>query len=234
MVGDDFTREYLTNRQDVRNVLNQYNIRGIEKHPSDHSSVCAWVSELRTSQGFDPIIYFKQQGDEDGTLGKEHFLLCIQTEFQLEMLKEFGHRVICIDATHATNMYDFLLITVLVVDEFGEGVPVAWAISNKEDTGTLSLFLEQLRVRSGDLKPEYFMTDDAQQYWKSWVATYGMNDTLKLLCTWHVDRAWRKALVSLLSIKRAELLYTINYGCFYQKSTRQSFAFLCSSFCRIL
>ena len=206
MVGDDFTREHLTNRQDVRNVLNQYNIRGIEKHPSDHSSVCAWVSELRTSQGFDPIIYFKQQGDEDGTLGKEDFLLCIQTEFQLEMLKEFGHRVICIDATHATNMYDFLLITVLVVDEFGEGVPVAWAISNKEDTGTLSLFLEQLRVRPGDLKPEYFMTDDAQQYWNSWVATYGMNDTLKLLCTWHVDRAWRKALCQLVVNKESRAL----------------------------
>ena len=27
---------------------------------------------------------------------------------------------VCTDATHGTNMYDFNLITVLVVDEFGE------------------------------------------------------------------------------------------------------------------
>ena len=27
------------------------------------------------------------------------------------------------DATHGTNMYNFYLITVLVVDEYGEGLP---------------------------------------------------------------------------------------------------------------
>ena len=35
--------------------------------------------------------------------------------------KQFG---ICVDSTHGTNMYDFFLITVLVVDE-----SVAWMIS---------------------------------------------------------------------------------------------------------
>ncbi len=193
-VAEEFGREHLINRQDVRNVLNQYNIRGIEKHANDHSSVCAWVSELRSLVEFDPVLHFKQQGCEDGKLGKEDFLLCLQTEFQLEMFKLFGHKVICVDATHATNMYEFLLITVLVIDEFGEGVPVAWAISNREDTNSLSIFLKQLRLRSGDLKPEYFMSDDAQQYWNAWAAAYGTNSTKKLLCTWHVDRAWRKAL----------------------------------------
>lgn len=193
-VAGDFGREHLTNRQDVRNVLNQYNIRGIEKHANDHSSVSAWITELRSPQEFDPILFFKQQGDEAENLEKEDFLLCMQTEFQLEMIKAFGNKVICIDATHSTNMYDFLLITVLIVDEFGEGVPVGWAISNREDTSTLSLFLEKLRIRTGELKPDYFMSDDAQQYWNAWAATYGTNSTTKLLCTWHVDRAWRKAL----------------------------------------
>ena len=41
------------------------------------------------------------------------------------MLKKFGpNQVICIDATHGTNAYDFSLLTVLVVDEYGEGYPV--------------------------------------------------------------------------------------------------------------
>ncbi len=81
-----------------------------------------------------------------------------------------------------------------IFDEFGEGVPVAWAVSNKEDTAALSLFFQQLKSQSGDLNPEYFMSDDAQQYCNAWVSTYGANNTKKLLCTWHVDRAWRKAL----------------------------------------
>ena len=46
------------------------------------------------------------------------------------------------DATHGTTQYDFLLTSVLVVDSHGEGIPVAWAISNKEDTNTISLFLQ--------------------------------------------------------------------------------------------
>ena len=73
------------------------------------------------------------------------------------------------DATHGTNMYEFHLVTVLVIDEFGEGVPVAWAISNKEDFCALSVACrQQLKLRTGDLKPQHFMTDDAQQYWNAW------------------------------------------------------------------
>ena len=37
------------------------------------------------------------------------------------------------DSTHGTNVYDFHLITILVLDDFGEGVPVGWMISKCED-----------------------------------------------------------------------------------------------------
>ena len=35
------------------------------------------------------------------------------------------------------NMYAFMLISVLVIDEYGEGIPVACAITNREDTTIL-------------------------------------------------------------------------------------------------
>ena len=38
-------------------------------------------------------------------------------------------------------MYDFNLITVLIVDYFGDGIPVAWAISEREDVTLLVEFL---------------------------------------------------------------------------------------------
>ena len=47
------------------------------------------------------------------------------------------------DATHRTNMYNFKLITILVLDDFGECIPVAWAISNREDAIMLVEFWEQ-------------------------------------------------------------------------------------------
>ena len=41
--------------------------------------------------------------------------------------------MVCVDATQGTNAYEFKLITLLVVDEHGEGFPVAWCIANRED-----------------------------------------------------------------------------------------------------
>ncbi len=47
---------------------------------------------------------------------------------------KFGSNVICMDTTHGTNSYDFSLTFILVVDEFGEGIPVGWMLySNRQD-----------------------------------------------------------------------------------------------------
>ena len=76
---------------------------------------------------------------------------------------KFSNDTVCIDSTHGTNMYDFNLITFVVVDEYGEGVPVAWMIANREDSVILTEFLTALKQRTGDLKPTWFMSDDAEQ-----------------------------------------------------------------------
>ena len=46
---------------------------------------------------------------------KEDFLLVIQTQYQMEVLKTFGGNVICRDATHGTNIY---VVTIVVIDEY--------------------------------------------------------------------------------------------------------------------
>ena len=63
---------------------------------------------------YNSILVFKPQG-EDGNedtneLKKDEFFLAIQTEFQKDALLKFGPKVICVDSTHGTNIYDFLLI----------------------------------------------------------------------------------------------------------------------------
>ena len=60
------------------------------------------------------------------------------------------------------------LITVLVV-EFGEGIPVAWPITNSEDKAHLVAFLTALKVKVGEIHNIHvFMSDDAQQYFNAW------------------------------------------------------------------
>ena len=189
--------EQIVSRQDICNIQRQLNIDSITKHSNDLLSTCAWVQEME-DMAYNPVLLFKPQGPQENdkslNLSDDDFLLAIQTEFQKDAMLQFGKKVILMDATHGTTQYDFLLISVLVVDGHGEGVPVAWAISNKEDTNIISLFLQAIHSRIGDLETECFMSDCAEQYFNAWQCTFGGENTRKLLCIWHVDRAWRRAL----------------------------------------
>lgn len=198
-----FKREHLITKQDIQNIKRQYNIHGVQRHKDDQLSVSAWVVELQ-SLDYNPIVAFKPQGLECDSIAKDDFVLAIQTKFQCDMMKEYGCLLICMDATHGTNHYDFKLVTVIVLDDHGEGVPVGWMISNREDGKTLSYFLQLLKTRTGDIIAESFMSDDAEQYYSAWNSTYGGNPQ-KLLCSWHVDKAWRVNLKSLITSKQKQL-----------------------------
>ena len=49
------------------------------------------------------------------------------------------------------------------------------------------------------------MSDDAEQYFNSWKSVFGAEQTTKLLCAWHVDRAWRNALKQHIATKEMRL-----------------------------
>ena len=137
-LGTQFHRIHLLTRKDIYNIEKIYGLKVAQRHKDDATSVKLWVEEMRSSDG-NPVILYKHQGepqpDKCDNICNENFVLAIQTPLQAEMMKRYSNgRVVCIDGTHATNAYDFNLITVLVVDEYGEGYPVAWCISNREDT----------------------------------------------------------------------------------------------------
>ena len=71
------------------------------------------------------------------------------------------------DSTHETNGYNFSLITVMVVDEYGEGIPVAWCISNREDHPLLLIFYKTIKSKVGVLTLKWFMSDLAEQFFFS-------------------------------------------------------------------
>ena len=73
------------------------------------------------------------------------------------------NRFVSIDATHSTTKYGFKLITLMVKDESGRGVPVAHCISAKEDTNALYVFFKELRKKCGQIIVDYVLTDDAKQ-----------------------------------------------------------------------
>ena len=81
---------------------------------------------------------------------------------------------------------------------------MGWMLSNKEDKQMLIQFFRAIKQRVGNIIPQWFMTDDAEQYHNAWVEVFGESNTRKILCVWHVDRVWRKALI--------KYAYIINFG----------------------
>ncbi len=206
-IGKRFERIHIITRKDIINIERSFGLQGNRRHDDDATSVKLWVEEINQNGNYSPVLLYKGQGQEGANLQERDFVLGIQTQQQGKMLKTFGNdRVVCIDATHGTNGYDFSLITIIVVDEFGEGYPVAWCLSNRTDFPLLASLFEAIKNRIGVIMPNWIMTDDADQFYSAWIEVFGRGPK-KLLCTWHVDRAWRGHLNSVRDRELAQSVY---------------------------
>ena len=194
-VGFDFRKIHLLDRRDIGNIKNAYNIDTIKRHENDQQSVLSWIKDWEGEEN-NPILYYSLQGQESeyDQIKKEDFMIIIQTEAQRKLLQKFGKDGVCADATHGTTGYDFLLSTLLVVDEFGHGQPVAWCLATHETEEFLNIFFSKVAESSGKVKPRWFMSDIACQYYNSYCKSNECPGTKRLLCSWHVDKAWKKAL----------------------------------------
>ena len=63
----------------------------MEKHKQDTISVHCWVEELQKCE-FNPVLVYKPQGKQAFGLPANDFLLGIQTQYQLDKMKEHGSR----------------------------------------------------------------------------------------------------------------------------------------------
>ena len=108
-------------------------LQNVERHNNDLQSVLAWISEWKSDKGEEnPLLYLKLQEEEAKhryDLPNDDFILVVETPFQHEMLLKFAVNRICCDSTHGTNGCNFLLTTIHAIDEFGEGMLVAWCLS---------------------------------------------------------------------------------------------------------
>ena len=190
---DTLHRHHILDKKDISNIQQAYGLKNLQRHANDQQSVLAWIQEWKSSPDTNPILYYKMQGEEDENLPlqKEDFMVIVQSTIQRNMLQKFGAKGVCIDSTHGTTGYDFYLTTLMVIDEFGSGFPVAWCLSNHEDTTFMSVFFEAIKRNSGQVTANWFMSDLANQYYNAWVGVMKHHPT-KLLCTWHVDKAWRE------------------------------------------
>lgn len=195
ITDDTNQRILLLERQDLCNISRDFNINyATRRHKNDAVSVELWVNEMKKEFKEDfPVLYYKAQDKYDIFLEKKDFALIIMTKFQAKQIVKFGPNKICIDGTHGTNSYDIQLYTIMTVDEYGTGCPVAFCFSNREHETIFQLFFQQIKTKVGVIKSKVFMSDDAPAFYNAWVIVMGPVEH-RLLCTWHVDRNWRENL----------------------------------------
>ena len=133
-----------------KNFQNEFGLDEVHRHSNDQDSVSSWIKEWENHDE-NPIVYYKLQGvaDFSGQLKEEDVMAIMQSPLQKYILEKFGHEGICCDATHGTTGYDFKLTSLLVVDDFGTGFPVAWCLYNHEDFNSMEVFLGKLKEANG-------------------------------------------------------------------------------------
>ena len=202
---------------DVRNIARKFEIdfQG-QLHRDDPASIDLFVQEQLEKKEAIILSYKKQRLVDQNfpSMNEMDFMLAFMTPFQKSMVEKLQLQeksVICMDATHQTNDYNFLLVTVLTKDGSGQGLPLAHLFTNREDYIALKLFLRDFRKECGKISCTAFMSDDASQYFQAWSSTMvdaGDISPAKLLCTWHVSRSLEKNIwTKIKTAKQREFVY---------------------------
>jgi hypothetical protein len=158
------------------------------------------------------ILLFKRQGEEDeeyGVLKKEDFAIVYMDAFQEDLLRQFGDKVIAYDVTRKTGPDDFILHSILVLDEKWEGVAVAFLLSNENNATMLEIFLDCIKKKVGPLSPLTVMIDMETTFLNAFTVVMGP-PLSSLWRMWHVYEEWRLNLSKIKDKnKRKRVLITL-------------------------
>nr|XP_022334767.1 uncharacterized protein LOC111131491 [Crassostrea virginica] len=210
---------HLLERKTIHNLKKTIVDSSITSHHDDATSTFLKVEELR-KELYDPVLIYKQQDIDDPTTGlqKEDFMLALMTKQQLDMFEKFAPVILCMDSTHKTNIYSFKLITLLVLDEFRHGYPVAFCISNRESEDAITVFLNAVKARAPNTVVNVLMTDDDNAGWNAVKSVFG-GHIHHFLCHWHVHESWKKKLRQLIKDEKHQAeIYTYLCACLQAKT----------------
>lgn len=115
----DGTRDQLIALKEVNRIAQVLENDKIRLHPDDAVSTRLLIEQL-SSKG--TLTFYKDRQDRDSRLPEDAFVLCIQTDFQLDAFRRLGNGFIGIDATHNITQYqNLLLFTIIARDHWGHG-----------------------------------------------------------------------------------------------------------------
>ncbi|MCO5588011.1 hypothetical protein L7F22_041965 [Adiantum nelumboides] len=182
------SRDDFLTPKDVSNIAKQLAIIRQEVDNEDALSARLWC--ILNKQ--DVFIYQEQNLADD-----VHFILGLQTDWQLEVMLKFGHdRLVAMNSSLGENQYKFYLLSIVVLDQHQSAMPVAWIITSSCCGPTIKQWLPVLYKRAisvnAEWKPNAFAIDDAAVDVEAIRSVFNIP---MLLCVWHARRCWLKHLI---------------------------------------
>lgn len=188
----------LLTRQDLYNIMRDNVDNHKRLQTNNYVGAELWGEQMHTEKD-NPVLFFKRQGQPDraeildrppdSRLEEKDFMLAIMTAPQEELFRRLGTNRVCVDGLHGTTGFDFQLVMVLCVDEFGAGFPVAYCITNRTDQKAMTTFFASIRSKAGQIPANVFMTDNAPSFYDAWSEVMGPPQH-QMLCECHVDENW--------------------------------------------
>ncbi|KAH6932142.1 hypothetical protein HPB50_003045 [Hyalomma asiaticum] len=201
-MDDKLERINLITKQDLRNIKRDARASGTAKrwHGKDYASVQLWVEMMRCEMD-NPVVFFKQQRQPDSRdvldrrqedlLAERDFMLVIMTPLQKKLLEVLGTDRICVDGAHEAADSNFIVMTLLWVDERGAGFPVSYCISNRVDRKAILTFFTAVKSKTGPITAEFLLSSDTS--YDAWEEVMGQADCW-LLCGRHMDKHWQQVI----------------------------------------
>ena len=175
-VNDTLNRSNMLTRKDIQNIATVHNLNLQDgcRHVDDENSVDMWITQCLQSDN-NPVLYYKKQGKicSEFNLMEQDVCLIIMDKVQSNFFQKFGTKFIAIDSTHGLNAYDFELTTILSIDEFHEGIPLAFMFSNRKDSLINQIFFQKIRDNVGTIKTDIFMSDITNVFYNPWEIIMG-------------------------------------------------------------
>ncbi|CAB4385810.1 unnamed protein product [Rhizophagus irregularis] len=121
------------------------------------------------------------------------FICIIQTQEMRNSCKKINWDMCCLDATGSTNQYRWLLYSIIIGDEGGHGIPLAFMITSWESHEPITKFFEVLHITNGiAFSPKVFIIDKSDTEILAINIFYKEQKVLIFLCFFHYMQAWER------------------------------------------
>lgn len=162
-----------------------------------------WVRE-KTNK--DCIKFFKPKyciSPKYPELGLDGYFLLLMTKPQIEFMKKFSERLVCVDRQKGEN---YEIVSLLILDDKEECLPCAFLFTNKVTVEVVKVFFKEIKNIVGKVETKLVLSEKFNRVANVWEQV--METSVKnMICSWDVLNDWATNLWSVETQEKVDDTY---------------------------